>query len=247
MKLELIRKMEELMSKCQFVETNYNCPKCRDMGYTFELGEGNCEVARPCECLSKKQSLEKLERCGLSDAFKQKTFASYICDKSYQVVAKGQAMRFCDDFIKTNSSMLLCGSPGTGKTHLGIAAMLKLIDENVACRYVEYNTMMMSFKQSVMDEENFIREMDKYLNPRVLFIDDFLKGKTTSADLNYIYRIINSRYLKGKPVIISTEKTVKDILGWDEAVGSRLVEMAGENIIIFDEKSSNYKLKRRGN
>ena len=217
------------------------------MGYTFELGEGNCEVARPCECLSKKQSLEKLERCGLSDAFKQKTFASYICDKSYQVVAKGQAMRFCDDFIKTNSSMLLCGSPGTGKTHLGIAAMLKLIDENIACRYVEYNTMMMSLKQSVMDEENFIREMDKYLNPRVLFIDDFLKGKTTSADLNYIYRIINSRYLKGKPVIISTEKNVKDILGWDEAVGSRLVEMAGENIIIFDEKGSNYRLKRRGN
>ena len=103
--------------------------------------------------------------------------------------------------------------------------------------------MMMGLKQSVMDEENFMREMDKYLNPSVLFIDDFLKGKTTPADLNYIYRIINSRYLKNKPLIISTEKTVDEILSWDEAVGSRIVEMAGENIVVFDRNSSNYRLK----
>ena len=103
--------------------------------------------------------------------------------------------------------------------------------------------MMMNLKQCVTDEENFIREMDKYLNPRVLFIDDFLKGKITAADLNYIYRIINSRYLKNMPIIISTEKTIDEIISWDEAVGSRLVEMAKDNIITFNERSNNYRLK----
>lgn len=103
--------------------------------------------------------------------------------------------------------------------------------------------MMMNLKQCVTDEENFIREMNKYLNPRVLFIDDFLKGKITAADLNYIYRIINSRYLKNMPLIISTEKTIDEIISWDEAVGSRLVEMAKDNIITFSEGSNNYRLK----
>lgn len=36
---------------------------------------------------------------------------------------------------------------------------------------------------------------------------------------------------------------MEEILSWDEAVGSRLVEMAGENIIYFDENSLNYRLK----
>lgn len=105
--------------------------------------------------------------------------------------------------------------------------------------------MIMSLKQSVMDEENFIREMAKYTNPTVLFIDDFLKGRTTPADINYIYRIINSRYIKDKPLIISLEKTVEDILGWDEAIDSRLIEMAGENIISFDKNTSNYRLRKK--
>lgn len=103
--------------------------------------------------------------------------------------------------------------------------------------------MIISLKQSVMDELNHLKEMEKLLNPRVLFIDDFLKGKTTDSDLNYIYRIINSRYLSNKQLIISTENSMEEILSWDEAVGSRLVEMAGENIIYFDENSLNYRLK----
>ena len=94
-----------------------------------------------------------------------------------------------------------------------------------------------------MDEENHMREMEKYLNPRVIFIDDFLKGKTTPADLNYIYRIINTRYITGKHVIISTERSIKEILQWDEAVGSRLVEMSGKNIITFGGNSENHRLK----
>lgn len=243
MDAKLLERMKKLMKNCKTVEDNYDCKKCRDFGYVFEKNSHNCEVAIPCECLGKKQSLEKLEKCGLSEAFKEKTFSSYECAKKYQIKARHQALKFCNDFVDNNSSLLICGRPGSGKTHLGIAAMLNLINQNVGCRYVEYNSMMMNLKQCVTDEENFIREMDKYLNPRVLFIDDFLKGKITAADLNYIYRIINSRYLKNMPLIISTEKTMDEIISWDEAVGSRLVEMAKDNIITFNERSNNYRLK----
>ena len=103
--------------------------------------------------------------------------------------------------------------------------------------------MIVSLKQSILDEENHMREMEKYLSPSVLFIDDFLKGKTTSTDLSYIYRIVNTRYLKQKPMIISTEKSVGEILDFDEAVGSRILEMAGENVLYFDENSENHRLR----
>lgn len=226
-----------------FVKDNYNCSNCRDLGYVFVTNEKNYEVAVPCKCLAKKQVFEKLKKCGLSEAFKKKSFANYICENQYQVKAKHQVLKFCVDFTKNNSSLLICGRPGSGKTHLGIAAMLKLISDNITCRYVEYNNMIVNLKQSIMDEENHMREMEKYINPRVLFVDDFLKGKTTSTDLNYIYRIINTRYLQEKPLIISTEKSLEEILDFDEAVGSRIIEMAGENVVVFGKSSNNHRLR----
>ena len=104
--------------------------------------------------------------------------------------------------------------------------------------------MLTNLKQVSMNEEEFIRELEKYINPRVLFLDDFLKGEVTSADRKYIYKVINTRYLKGKPMIISTEKSLKEILMWDEAVGSRIVEMAQNNIITFPRGiENNYRLR----
>lgn len=238
----LLKRAEKLMCKMRIVEDSYNCAKCRDLGYIFEK-DGEYEVAVPCDCLAKRQAFEKLSRCGLSEAFKEKTFGNYVCESQPQVKAKHQVLKFCSEFSKNNSSLILSGRPGTGKTHLGIAAMLRLIEGNVSCKYVEYNNMIVSLKQSIMDEENHLREMEKYLSPRVLFLDDFLKGKTTETDLSYIYRIVNTRYLQQKPMIISTEKSVREILYFDEAVGSRLMEMAGENVVSFDDSSENHRLR----
>lgn len=244
---KLLERAKKLMEKRDFAPDNYNCKKCRDLGYVFEIRENNHEVAIECECLAKKQAFEKLERCGLSEAFKKKTFANYICENQYQIKAKHQVLKFCCDFPENNSSLIISGRPGTGKTHLGIAAMLKLISNNITCRYVEYNNMIVNLKQSIMDEENHMREMAKYINPRVIFIDDFLKGKSTEADLNYIYRIINTRYLQQKPVIISSEKTLEEILDFDEAVGSRIIEMAGDKVVVFEKNAYNHRLRNLRN
>ena len=73
----------------------------------------------------------------------------------------------------------------------------------------------------------------------MLFLDDFLKGNPSDADLKYIYKVINTRYLKQMPVIISTEKSINEIINWDEAVGSRLIEMSQGNIIEFKNNINN--------
>ena len=44
-------------------------------------------------------------------------------------------------------------------------------------------------------------------------------------------------------MIISTEKSVEEILDFDEAVGSRIVEMARENVVVFDGNSDNHRLR----
>lgn len=239
----LLTRIKATLEKHAPEPVKYDCPKCEDRGYVFEIQDGY-EVAVPCECLEKKQSVEKLALSNLTDVFKQKTIKTFTTNTEWQIEAKMKVLEYVNNFKETNASLILTGNPGGGKTHLGVGAMLELINNNVGCVYKEYISMLTNLKQVSMNEEEFIRELEKYINPRVLFLDDFLKGQPTEADRKYIYKVINTRYLKGKPMIISTEKSIKEILMFDEAVGSRIVEMCQNNIITFPRGiENNYRLR----
>ena len=239
----LLDRLKATLEKHAPEPAKYDCPKCEDRGYIFKIQDGY-EVAAPCSCLEKRQSIEKLALSNLTDVFKQKTIKTFTTNTEWQIEAKMKVLEYINNFKETNASLILTGNPGGGKTHLGVGAMLELINNNVGCVYKEYISMLTNLKQVSMNEEEFIRELEKYINPRVLFLDDFLKGQPTEADRKYIYKVINTRYLKGKPMIISTEKSLKEILMFDEAVGSRIVEMAQNNIITFPRGiENNYRLR----
>ena len=81
-----------------------------------------------------------------------------------------------------------------------------------------------------MDEESYAREINKYKNATVLLIDDLYKNATyknragyeylNDADKRAMFEIVNYRYFKGAPMIISSEYRIKDILAFDEGIGS---------------------------
>lgn len=243
---DLINILNRMKQNCKVEDMHYDCPICEDKGYTFKTDEHGYEVAVPCKCLAKKQSIQKMNRSGLTEVFKQKTINYFKADKKWQIEAKFKVKQYIEDFLKkgNNAGLILSGQPGSGKTHLGIGTMLELINNNIGCVYKEYLSMLTNLKQTSMDETDYIRELEKYTNPTVLFLDDFLKGEPTVADRKYIYKVINTRYLKGKPIIISTEKSIKEILEFDEAIGSRLIEQAKGNIVNFPRDfSNNYRLR----
>jgi DNA replication protein DnaC len=211
----------------------YQCKKCRDLGYIFQEDEKGYTVATPCECIEKRQIKEKLEGCGLTDSFKKKTFSTFKTDTEHQKQAKLRAMSYCKKFKEEKGSFLLTGNPGTGKTHLGIAIMMQLVNQNVGCRYAEYISLIMRLKQCCMDPINYNKEIEQYKNCTVLFVDDLLKGQTSEADRKYIYEIINYRYMTEKPIIVSTEKSLDELMDYDAAITSRIIEMCRENIIEF--------------
>ena len=112
--------------------------------------------------------------------------------------------------------------------------------------YMGYREEMTALKSKVTDELAYSSEINRYKKAQVLFIDDFLKGKITEADVNIVYEIVNYRYNNKLPVIISTEKTLDDLINFDEAIGSRLIEMCSGHIIVFSGKKLNYRLYRGG-
>ena len=153
-----------------------------------------------------------------------------------------ERLRALADENRLPHAMMLCGQVGAGKTHLGTACSMKLINQGVPVIYMGYREEITALKARIIDPDLYNREMNRYKRANVLFIDDFLKGKVTETDLNIIYEIINYRYNNNLPVILSTEKTLDDLIIFDEATASRLIEMSKGHIIVFEGKKLNYRL-----
>lgn len=77
-------------------------------------------------------------------------------------------------------------------------------------------------------------------------VDDLLKGRITESDVNILYEIVNYRYMNNLPFIISTEKSIGELLSFDEAIGSRIIEMCRGNIVQLQGKELNYRLFEKG-
>jgi len=57
-----------------------------------------------------------------------------------------------------------------------------------------------------------------------------------------MFEIINYRYLKGAPIIVSSEYKVEELLDFNEAIGSRIIEMCRGRIIELDGMDLNHRL-----
>lgn len=214
-------------------------------------GQGN-QVARDCECAAKANALRYMRMSGISEIDLKKTIDDYQTFseaelKRAKVTAHTYLTRFRGIRYDRHNSLLLSGKPGTGKTHLGIAVINHILNDGIPALYVSYREMITELKQLQYGTEEkklrFADEMDRLKNIGVLFIDDLFKGSESDADKALIYDIINHRYLKGKAIIISTEKTPDDLIKVDEALGSRIIEMCKGYTVTF-RQTENYRLRK---
>lgn len=225
----------------------YDCPKCRDTGFIlFDDGTGH-SYAQPCKCREIKEAKERLARSGLAKEFKAKTFENYRTGGKPQLEdAKRRIRQYTELFheIKNNrfNSVILSGQVGAGKTHLGTACSVCLIEKGIPVVYMGYREEITNLKSKIMNEQAYSIAVNRFKNASVLFIDDFLKGRLTESDVNIVYEIVNYRYNNNLPFIISTEKTLGGLIDFDEAIGSRLIEMSRGRIIVFKGEELNYRL-----
>lgn len=105
---------------------------------------------------------------------------------------------------------------------------------------MQYRDAITRLKQSLLDEENYQREINRYKRAIILFIDDLYKGK--GKDDNIVYEIINYRYFAGLPMIITSEFSPTTWIDFDEGTGSRLIHRCKNRIIKFEGRELNHRL-----
>lgn len=225
------------------------CEKCKGMGF-IPYTENGYTMARPCECREKMLTETRLRASGISAAFHKRTLEGFNTKGNQQLIdAKEKAQQYVDNFVdieqKIDNSIMFLGVPGTGKTHLSLAIANKLLNDNgVSCLYMPYRETMTELKQlNAKDSKyEYAEKMHKLTTARLLIIDDLFKGTVTEADLNYVFQIVNQRYLNQLPFICSSEKRATDMMQIDDAIASRMLEQAKGRVVLLNDTKLNHRL-----
>lgn len=236
--------------------TDYNCPKCKNKGVLYIaknsefLGNNSWEmVSRNCECLKIRDEIRRINQSGLSNLIKTKTFKSYKCCEDWQNHISITARHYANN---PEGWFYIGGQSGCGKTHICTAIVGELLKKGQAVKYMVWQDDITTIRQVVnSDQTAFEALMKQFKEADVLYIDDFFKTKSgeklSKSDVNLTFMIINYRYNKNLPTIISSDISVHAVADIDEPLGSRIIEKCGKRVIyISPDKFKNYRLRFGG-
>ena len=236
-----------------------DCKICGGSGYILEVIDGY-ETFRECECIHP----HRIKRYLLGSGIHYKEYAEKSLDTFREDTEEAKRMKLlAKQFLADQNAigMGFFGKPGTGKTHICIAACQEFTRKQYLPHYYfSYRSEMQRLKAAYYDSESYGRMMEKWQGCKLLYIDDLLKfakdmhGKFLNQELQIIYDVINARYINRAKTIFSSEYTVSELCEIDSALGSRIYEMVnpygmkceGENRRVAAEKKSTQKGGRSG-
>lgn len=172
------------------------------------------ENRRKEEAEKKRQEMQRLERLKASSFMDAKLKTAKL--ENYQVnednrKAYNLACNYVKKFgemYKDHQGLLLWGPVGTGKSYTAACIANELLDQMVPVVMTSFVKILQNI-QSNHDEEKKIMAV---LNAaKLLIIDDLRAERSTDYGFEKVFNIIDSRYLSGKPLILTTNMTLKDM------------------------------------
>jgi DNA replication protein DnaC len=190
-----------------------------------------------------------LKKSGLEDCINEYRFDNFKTDMDY----RKQMYELSQKYVNQDKQrfLYLSGQPGCGKTHLGTAICGYHVDRGESMMYVIHSSMLNDLKANLNDDE-YAEILRKYGGTSRVYLDDFFKptkderGNTrppTASDIARTFEVINLRAVKNLTTVITSERSLEDIIQLDEALGSRIKQRCGEFAMEISRKEGrNYRL-----
>ena len=204
------------------------CDHCGGSGY---IGATMCECL--LELCRQEQKREVSILSGSKDAFNQFRLEYYpdqidrnlgvnirsVMEKTFQT-----CRRYAQFFTEKSGNLLLSGDTGLGKTFLSACIARTVADRGYSVVYESAGHLFTNMERAKFANDEAAREIcRRYTECDLLIVDDLgteMPGQFTTAAL---YNLINDRLLMAKPMIISTNLTVDDMLKrYSPQIASRL-------------------------
>lgn len=197
---------------------NVECPICNNTGM-ITIRDGFNIKSRECQCMKVRRAKKRIKESGLCGIMEQYSLKNYKIVDPWTNWIKEKAK----EYINADGGWFYVhGLPGSGKTHICTAICSELIEKGEAVRYVIWTDIVQQLR-SVINDREYDGIMRDLKNADVLYIDDFLKGNISDADMKRAFEIINARYnLPTKKTIISSERSLEYVQQLDPAVAGRI-------------------------
>jgi DNA replication protein DnaC len=235
-------------------KTSFECTKCEDRGLLLIKDENGNEFARQCECAEWRKVRAMMKSSDITAEFQKLGFGNFETEGRPQVIkdayesAKEYYMNFDEIHETRRNSIALLGKPGSGKTHLLMAISNNLMKKKT--KRVLYFPFVEGMNDLKSDFDKLEEKLHRMKKVDVLFIDDLFKGRAAITDftIEQMYGIINYRYLNHKPLLVSSEKFIDDLVDIDEALASRIIEMSRDYCVHItgEKRDLNYRLRGIG-
>ncbi len=207
-----------------YTSPHYTCKKCNDTGYNG---------VKMCECMRRECILCGYESSGLGVLLEKQSFDNFSLDfydgdarktMEYNVAT---LKKYVSCFDKNSPSLMFMGNTGLGKTHLSTAVAGGVIDRGFDVQYVTAQNLIASFSRERFGhsygDTYGEAETARFFSCELLVVDDFGTEECNQFSVSVFYNLINSRINLGKPIIINTNLSEREIrMRYADRITSRL-------------------------
>jgi len=189
------------------------CAKCGGTGWII-IEHANVSGAEPCECRGLGRAGRLEERAQIPPLYRNASFDNFNVPGPDNPIARRDltnvllaVKNFVRDFPnESRPGLLLVGEPGTGKTHLAVAAIRKIVEKGFECLFCDYQTLLNNIRAGY-DASSNSSNREAYhaaLDSEVLLLDDLGAQRVTDWVEDTVTAIITHRANHRKALIATT-------------------------------------------
>jgi DNA replication protein DnaC len=199
------------------------CPQCQGTGWRVVEREG-ISAAERCECASVQRQAAALGRANIPPLYANAALDNFLLPQNNDIAAQSlsNVMSTVRSYAREfpggdKPGLLLIGDPGTGKTHLAIAALRILISRGFEGLFFDYQQLLETIRSGYDVAANAVgvsREAYRsVLDAPVLLLDDIGAQRVSDWVEDTITYIVTYRCNQRKPLIATTNLRDPELSG----------------------------------